>query len=202
VSKQKVGFDGLTDKERIAVTEWFAGSSMIAAVRKAYNYTSAKAAEREAYRMFHRPRVQKAMREMFKQLDKKARLSRKALLKSLGDSVGRDLHDLAAVCPGILKVPKEAHAYITGLDIQQYHDDPQDPSRVTREEIKVRIAPVTPDRDQAFKIKGMYAPTKNLNANVNTTPSEWEQFLDHVTKVLTEEERQDPIERQIEEEGG
>ena len=158
MARQRLGSDGLTDKEREAILECFSGTPALVAVRKAYNFRSEQAAKNMAYALFKKPRVQRAIREMLRHTEKDIRLKKRDILRNLSLSLNRNLHDLAKVCPAVKKLPPEVFPYVAAFDIRQFHDDPEHPELVTREEVKIRMSPITQDRARAVKIRGMASP--------------------------------------------
>ena len=207
----KLGGDRLTDREREFLLECLVDGNGTRAAMTVYRCKSEKSAGVLAAKVLAKPRVRQALQKLLEQDQRGIRLKKRHVLQRVSDSLNRDLWDFEdqkqgtgrGICVSSLRaLPKQTHAYIDGFEVEQFHDDPEHPKRVTRQKIKVRLSPSAAVQEMAMKFKGLFAPEKHLNASLNTTPSEWEQFLDHITKVLTEEERQDPIERQIEEEGG
>ena len=154
----RLGPDGLTDKERLLLLEYLVDGNGTRAAMAAYRCKSEKSAGVLASKILAKPRVQKALRQLLNGVDKGIRLKKRHILRSLSDSLNRDLHDFKGIVPGIEKLPKQTHCYVTGFKIRQYHDDPEHPERVTHEDIEVKLSPVAVDRDQAFRIKGMYKP--------------------------------------------
>jgi hypothetical protein len=174
----KLGDDNLSDKERAFLLEWIVDGDGTKAAMKVYNCKKKVTASNLASKTLRRPRVRKALQILLDKADpNRIKLRKLDILKNLSLSLNRNLHDLATVCPAVRKLPPEVFPYIAGFDVEQFHDDPEHPDLVTRDKIRIRLSPIGEDRDQALRVRGLYAPSKNLNASMTGTPSDWSALL-------------------------
>lgn len=199
---RRLGDDNLTDIERAFLLEWMVDGNATRAAMVACKSKRRQSARVQGSKILKRPRVREALRRLLEADPNRIRLEENDILRNLSLSLNRNLHDLAKLCPAVKKLPPEVFPYVAGLDVQEYHDDPEHPELATRRQVKIRLSPIGEDRALAVRVRGMLAPEKHLTASMTGTPSDWSALLKAVEEEAEAEERQDPIEREIEEEGG
>ena len=191
----RIGEDRLTDQERAFLLEWLVDGNGTRAAMVVYNCKSLKVAEIMASRILARKRVRKALQKLLDSDPDRIKLRKKDILKSLSDSMNRDLHDLAKVCPAVKDLPRQTHSYVSRLDVEEFHEDPEHPRMVTKRQVRIGMSPIAEDRALAAKIRGMIT---DKSVSMAGTPSQWEQFLENVERVLG---GQEPIRKTIERNG-
>jgi hypothetical protein len=174
---RRLGDDNLTDAERAFLLEWMVDGNGTKAAMKVYRCKRRESAKVQAHKILNRPRVRAAMKKLLDADPDRIRLEENDILRNLSLSLNRNLHDLAKLCPAVKDLPPEVFPYIAGLDVQEFHDDPEHPELATRRQVKIRLSPITEDRALAVKIRGMAAPDKHLTATMAGTPSDWSALL-------------------------
>ncbi len=191
-------WDALTDKMKVFVAEYLIHHDGTKAVIAA-GYSKNGAAVR-ASKLLQDPRIKKVIAHEQGKVHKGKRLEKEKVLKKIADSLHRNLWDFEVeqgkgliVASRLRDLPRRCHCYIDGFEVTQYFDDPEEPTKVTRQKIKVKLSPNAAVQEMAMKHIGAFAPDKVLvNENVSI---DWKKLHEPIDPNTEDEE--DPIEGEI-----
>ena len=179
--RARVNGDGLTDKELKLILAVASGKSeKEAAIEAGYSRRNASVM---VAKTLAKPRVRKVLNKLTEKVSKRINLGKKQVLRKLSDSLNRSVRDFfhqdGSAITNPHELPENTDAFVDGFRVKEYHDDPERPGEVTRREIDVRFASASAVQALVVRVKGMEAPqqTRNVNANIGGSLSDWEQLL-------------------------